>query len=381
MSERLPLPIKSVLAERDHAASLERVRGRLDDATVRRRSPGRAIVALAFAAAILLALGFAIGRAGRPTAAGPAPSAPTSAPPATTAVPAAIAFVEMTTEDGTSSQSLGDGTKVELAPKSGLRVRAAQPDLVALSLDRGEAHFVVAKRPERAFRVEAGKVTITVRGTAFRVVRKGEGASVSVEEGRVEVASAEGTLTLEAGDTFPRAKEGAGDDAAMPAPPKRGEGAPAWRPFAAKGDYPAAYAALGAGGVDRETAVVTDAATLFALADVARLSGHPREAVPPLRRLVAEHRADSRASLAAFTLAKLELESLGDPRGAALHFDESIRLGAPASVVEDASARRVEAYARAGDAAKARAAAAEYRAKFPGGRYEAEVTSWASGAR
>lgn len=378
MAERLRVPVKQHLAPRDDAAPLARVRGRVDAALDRPRARRARAAALVLAAAILLALGFALGRASAPVAVGPAPSAAPASSGAAPAASFAAAFGAMTTDDGTSSQTLGDGSLVELAPRSALRVREARADRVSLALDRGEARFVVSKRPERAFRVEAGNVTATVRGTAFRVTRAGDGAIVVVDEGRVEVEGPTGARTLEAGERFaPEAPEAPATDASSPTPTPR---APAWRPLAAKGDYPAAYAALGDGGVGREAAAATDAETLLSLADVARLSGHPKEAAPPLRRVLAEHRADPRASLAAFTLGKIDLESLGDPADAARMFEESTRLGAPPSIAEDASARRVEAYARAHEPGKARAAAAEYRAKFPGGRYDAEVTRWASGA-
>ena len=54
---------------------------------------------------------------------------------------------------------------------------------------------------------------------------------------------------------------------------------------------------------------------LLMLADVARLSAHGADAVAPLSRVVTDHAGDASAPLAAFTLGRLELDSLGRPGG------------------------------------------------------------------
>ena len=46
------------------------------------------------------------------------------------------------------------------------------------------------------------------------------------------------------------------------------------------------------------------------LADVARLSGHPLEAVEPLELAMTRHSSSSRAAVAAFTLGRLESDVL-----------------------------------------------------------------------
>jgi transmembrane sensor len=116
---------------------------------------------------------------------------------------------------------------------------------------------------------------------------------------------------------------------------------------------------------------------LLALADVARLSGHPADAVIPLTRVVTEHAGDPRASLAAFTLGRLELDSLRHPALAAAAFERAMALGLPQSLQEDALARLVEARAQAADAPGARSAAEEYERRFPAGKRLDEVRRWA----
>jgi transmembrane sensor len=142
----------------------------------------------------------------------------------------------------------------------------------------------------------------------------------------------------------------------------------AWRDLAKGGRHAEAFAALGREGVRREVGRV-GIADLFALADVARLSGHPAEAAAPLQRILNEFSADPQASLAAFALGRLELDSLGRPHRAAAALNRALALGIPQGLREDVRARLVEAYLQAGDRDAARAAADAYHREFPSGRH------------
>ena len=108
---------------------------------------------------------------------------------------------------------------------------------------------------------------------------------------------------------------------------------------------------------------------LLLAADVARLSHHSGQAVTPLRRLLASFPGDPRAPLAAFTLGRVLLDELGRPREAAEAFARA-RSGAMA---EDALAREVEAWSRAGDSATARTRAELYLQLYPKGRRDRSV--------
>ena len=107
---------------------------------------------------------------------------------------------------------------------------------------------------------------------------------------------------------------------------------------------------------------------LLLLADVARLSHHPADAVAPLSRLLREHAADPRAPLAAFTLGRVLLDELGRPREAAQSFLRVQELDPSGPLSQDALAREVEAWSRAGEGASARARALQYVQKYPTGR-------------
>jgi transmembrane sensor len=104
---------------------------------------------------------------------------------------------------------------------------------------------------------------------------------------------------------------------------------------------------------------------LFLAADVARRSGHPSEAIAPLRKLVARYPGDGRAPSAAFTLGLLELSD--SPAMAAESFATCRRLQPGGPLVHDALAREVEAQSRAGNAAAARALAQQYVEHYPNG--------------
>ena len=119
-----------------------------------------------------------------------------------------------------------------------------------------------------------------------------------------------------------------------------------------------------------------DVADLLALADVARLTGHPNEALKPLRQIVGGHAEDPRSAMAAFTLGRVLLDSLGNPVQAGFAFERAIALKLPSSLAEDAQARLVEAHARAGAVVQARAAANVYRARYPAGRRLTDVNHW-----
>ena len=116
-------------------------------------------------------------------------------------------------------------------------------------------------------------------------------------------------------------------------------------------------------------------ADLLVLADVARLSGHATEAIAPLERILREFPRDPQAPLAALALGRLELDTLDRPAKAATALNLALSLGVPHSLREDVRTRLVEAYARAGNRAAARAAGAAYLREYPDGRDRSIVES------
>jgi hypothetical protein len=150
-----------------------------------------------------------------------------------------------------------------------------------------------------------------------------------------------------------------------------------WRRFAAEGKNDQAYAVLGPAGIasQSQSAPVAD---LFALADVARLSGHPADAVDPLQRIVTDHGSDSRAPLAALTLGRVRLRSLAMPAAAARSLEKAIALGVPEQLAEETHALLIEALSRMGDKERARAEYDRFRARFPASAWLADLQKWVS---
>jgi transmembrane sensor len=85
--------------------------------------------------------------------------------------------------------TLADGSIIQLAPNTDLRVRL-QPHIRSMVIERGEASFRVSKDPMRPFVVDAAKAQIRAVGTIFSVVCNAEAVVVTVTEGRVSVTPA-----------------------------------------------------------------------------------------------------------------------------------------------------------------------------------------------
>lgn len=273
---------------------------------------------------------------------------------------------------------LPDGTEVAAASRDAhVEPVKVTPSAALVRLTAGSARFRVSHTEGRVFEVLARNVTVTVVGTLFVVGIEPRGVEVSVEEGRVRVRSAEGTRELVAGQrTFVPTSAGeltaqpvnpAPDVGQSPAPAPKSASpreAVSWQSLAEDGDYAAAFSHIAA-----DTAAVKDEpADLLLAADVARLSGHPERALPWLERVVRGHAADSRAPLGAFTLGRILLDQLGRPREAAAAFDTVRRLAPNGALAQDALAREVESWSRAGDATLARRRAEEYVELYPNGR-------------
>jgi transmembrane sensor len=224
--------------------------------------------------------------------------------------------------------------------------------------------------------VTAGQVVVEDVGTVFVVRLADDGSTfVSVESGSVRVRGAGADRLLESGasESFPLPASSATVEPPASASAGVTTRATPWRKLAKAGDYDRAYKAM----VEQGTAVRDDPEDLLLAADAARLSGHADRAVPLLRRVVDGFPSDSRAGLAAFTLGRVLLDDLGQPREAARAFATAYARGGP--LAEDALAREAEAYSRAGDRTLAKDAARRYMTAYPNGRRAASVRRIAEG--
>jgi len=299
-----------------------------------------------------------------------------------------------------------DRSHIELARGARLAPGANTAAAFALQMHGGAATFDVTPGGARRWSIECGPVTVDVIGTRFEVVDEGNArVQVAVEHGIVLVRgeAVPGSVrrlvdgqSLEVNGALAKRDAGGIPAASSPSlaaittplpptlptpvsprtsPPGETRQAAAWQTLAHDGSYDEAYRSLGVDGLVHESlhANVDD---LLALADVARLSGHAGDAVPPLSRVIEEHGTDPRASLAAFTLGRIELDTLGRPDRAATAFARAIALGLPQGLVEDAYVRLVEARARAGNRGSAREAADDYTRRFPQGTRAPAIARW-----
>jgi transmembrane sensor len=304
-----------------------------------------------------------------------------------------------------------DASEIRLARGARLEPLQSSSSRFEVLLARGSAEFAVTPGGPRRWLVEAGAARVEVVGTVFRVERSSDSVVVSVSRGavlvrgenvpgwvqkvsagqRVEVEAHEGpqasqTAVEGAGAADPAAADPAAAEqsAAEPLseePIAQAEGEPVREPHReravrarksgralpnASGSPQERYAALGPRGIARETASATSIETLLQLADIARLSGHPQEAVAPLTRALEAFRSSPQAALAAFTLGRVQLDQLDLARPAAGAFERAIALRLPRALLPDCYRRLAEAYGRAGDAEASARAGERLRALFAG---------------
>jgi transmembrane sensor len=290
-----------------------------------------------------------------------------------------------TPEEPVLARLVDGSVVVARTPDARVESIAVGPQTATFQLDRGSARFSVAPNPERPFRVLASGVTITVLGTVFDVSIEPSGVHVSVLRGRVRVTSSRSERVLTAGESglFVTSDPKGDLPPAAVAPAvaasaatglveraKETAAAPSWRALAQDGSYAQAVARLIAEGPN---AVRDTPEDLLLAADVARLGGHPERSVALLERVMTGYPFDSRAPLAAFTLGRTLLEQLGQPRQAARAFATARQLDRAGALTQDALAREVEAWSRAGESDKARDRALDYLKRYPNGRRASAV--------
>jgi hypothetical protein len=134
-----------------------------------------------------------------------------------------------------------------------------------------------------------------------------------------------------------------------------------WRALASRGEWSRAWEAL------REGELRDEPDELYAAAEVSRRSGHPKDALPPLKLLLDQHARSPRAAQAAMLEGRVLLDDLGRARDAAVAFAQVRQLPGHQGLDEDALAREAEAWWRAGDGARARTRAREYLRIYPDG--------------
>lgn len=261
-----------------------------------------------------------------------------------------------------SVERFSDASHVRVAPGGALRPTHSSAERVAWRLERGTAAFEVTPGLGRAWSVEADGVIVRVVGTAFRVERRDTGVYVAVSHGVVHVESSHlptGMRELRAGDDLfvatrapaparvvevseptivaPAGAPAVGNVPRYPAPPRAtAPRTPRWQTLAEAGAHRDAYDALHDAPVPDLGA--TPPRELLLRADVARLSGHPVDAVAPLEAYLRHHADDADAPLAAITLARIFAGPLADPARSRAAYERARSLGVPAALRDEVDA-------------------------------------------
>ncbi|OJH40880.1 hypothetical protein BON30_08125 [Cystobacter ferrugineus] len=299
--------------------------------------------------------------------------------------------------EGPRDVRLTDGSRITLEPGAEAEVLENTGRSFVTLLRRGRTRFEVRPGGPRRWSVECSLATVEVVGTAFTVTRTEHRVLVEVHKGIVLVRGErvpERVRRLTAGQSLELSDEPAPVSTPTPEPKLAPEppvvappiprappvaSAESWRVAARRGDHALAYARLGEAGLRREARRAENIETLLALADVARQSGHPLQAAELLEQASREHEGEPWGGLAAFTLGRLELETLGRPSRAAEAFARVIKQGEPRGLQEDAHARLVQALSQAGAWEQAREAATRYEQLYPEGYRLQDVRRWATG--
>lgn len=305
---------------------------------------------------------------------------------------------------------LSDRSVIEVDQQSALTVVENSANTIVLELAQGIAHFEITPGGPRTWTIDAGIASVEVLGTQFTVSRSPDEVEVTVQRGLVRVRSHRiegGSLQLGPGQDIAvrSAPNRIQEDLALQRPaqsvpdteiehpveqPNQSPSATktppqaavpvqtktSWKQLAQKRQFSEAYAVLGSQGFQRETSSAHSLEELLSLADVARYSGHHRDAVRPLERAIADYPGERRAAVAAFTLGRLEADILNRQGKAVAAFRRCLELGPPRALQEDTYFRLAKAHAQRGEIAAARRAARQYIERFPNGRRTEELRRW-----
>ncbi|MEM9193914.1 MAG: FecR domain-containing protein [Myxococcota bacterium] len=283
------------------------------------------------------------------------------------------------TREDPARVTMVDGSIVEARPVSSLELLTAREDEVRVALRAGSARFSVVPNESRSFVVEVGSTIVEVVGTRFEVSRsagvRSERVRVRVSEGVVRVHRGTEERLLRAGEEWTASESVvlAADEQAqlletpaataieMPAEPDR---------VLHDAEHPDDPVVRDPIEVVRE---VETPAALFDRARAARRDGEPRQAAELYARLVQRFPRDGRVGLAAFELARLRMDVLGDRAGAVEALRASLRSSGGAMFREEAMVRLIRAYDRPASKQLCEQARDAYLSAYPSGAYAGEA--------
>jgi hypothetical protein len=316
-----------------------------------------------------------------------------------------------------------NGSNLELAGDTALRVVRADTERVSVEMTRGELAADVRRGDGTEWEVNAGPYTVAVLGTAFTVdwdagrshlavavtrgvvhVRGGQLGEYGIrlaagkrlvtgERGeRVAVgliddigtvpepaaAAADGARAIPGNGTAAELASASGTPAASSAAPDRaqkgaGGARPAaplggWKAAYAKRDYAAAVAAAEAEGIDALVGRL-DIEDLWDLANASRLAHHGDITRRSFLAVRARFAGTPRAATAAFLLGRNELDEGGSAEIARGWFETYLREASAGPFAEESLGRLIEACDKSGSKEDARRYAERYLSRYQDGLF------------
>jgi hypothetical protein len=285
-----------------------------------------------------------------------------------------------------------DGTELVLQPEARARVVALTKDGAHIVLERGRIVADVVHRADARWRLDAGPYVVDVIGTRFEVSWDPvvEHFELILQEGRVRVNGPKlaSGRDLAAGDRvaldvgLKPTDASSNPNSALPtasarsqdavAGPSRGSAAkplparPAWSVLAKQGLHGEAWRRVEDEGFDSVLTRAT-AAELTLLADVARFTGHPTDAMAALVKLRQRFPAQALHEQAAFLLGRIAFDQSGSPKQAAEWFSTYLIESPKGAFAQEAAGRLIESQQRVGASDGARTAARRYLMTYPNG--------------
>lgn len=270
----------------------------------------------------------------------------------------------------TGETQFSDGSKVQLDGDAQVEVVSNTTQRFATVLRAGRVAFDVVpqKQAARQWVIDAGDVKVEVVGTQFSVERRLDLVEVAVSRGAVRVRGD----AVDKGETLLTAGERVQVTTAR---------APRRSP--ARATAPDTKEVIEATGISETSPAPTNPQTpgepdrgALRQADDLRRAGKHQEAANLLASALQGAPRGGQSALMALTLARVQIGPLGQPRAAAASFDRAVRDGLPPALREQALARSVEAWARAGQHETAVARAQQYLGDYRRGPSRDSVLRW-----
>lgn len=274
---------------------------------------------------------------------------------------------------------LADGSTLHFEPGTVAKIETDTALHVGIVLTEGVGTFTVTKNPRRQFEVVAGGTTVRVVGTRFSVERHAdETVDVEVDEGMVEVRTAQGSQMIREGESWSsevsvettKSDQPDAEFSNQQLQEEPTENRVDTRKTTGTLSQPGP--ALHSKSIDAEAKVETPDG-LFDAARKETQEGRYREAVEILSRFLKRYGDDDRAGWVAFEIARLAMDHLSDFSRTERMLRRALELEPGAAFVPDVLARQVSVLEALGQWDRCIAVREDYLDRFPLGAHVPQV--------